>query len=205
MTSKKLTALFAPAIFVLIIDQLTKWWVRTTPELHNKTLIEGWLQFYFTKNPGMALGIDVLSTPVISTIAILAVTGILVYVMRHIYAASIGYLVCMGLILGGAFGNIADRIFMGIIGGYGGVLDGHVVDFIYFSLEINDWTVFPYIFNIADVAISASIILLLVFNKRFFVAGTLDGTEPEETSETDIPDSIDPETPPAKNSSSDQL
>lgn len=117
----------------------------------------------------MALGIDYLSTPVISVIAILAVTGILIYTFRHIDAATNGYLICMGLIIGGAFGNIADRIFMGIIMDYGGVLEGHVVDFIYFSLQIGDWTVFPYIFNVADIAISCSIILLLIFNKRFFI------------------------------------
>ncbi len=74
----------------------------------------------------------------------------------------------MGLILGGAFGNIADRLFMGIIMDYGGVLEGHVVDFIYFSLKIGDWTVFPYIFNVADIAISTAIILLVLFNKQFF-------------------------------------
>jgi signal peptidase II len=72
----------------------------------------------------------------------------------------------MGLILGGAIGNIIDRIFMGIVYGYGGVLDGHVVDFIHFNLEIWDTPVFPYIFNFADVAISTSIIILILFHKR---------------------------------------
>lgn len=167
---------------MLILDQLTKWWVRTTPELHNKVLIDGWLRLYFTKNPGMALGIDILSTPVISTIAILAVTGICIYILKHMSQANTGYLICMGLIIGGAFGNITDRIFMGIVGGYGGVLEGHVVDFIYFSLKINDWTVFPYIFNVADIAISCSIILLLIFNKYFFAHH--DNKEKEAASES---------------------
>ncbi len=170
MTRKKLLALFVPAIIVLVIDQITKWLVRTTPELQNKVLIEGWLQFYFTKNPGMALGIDVLSTPVISAIAIVAVSGILIYILRNLRQANTGYLICMGLIVGGAFGNISDRLFMGLIMDYGGMLEGHVVDFIYFSLQIGDWTVFPYIFNVADIAISCSIILLLIFNKRFFIS-----------------------------------
>lgn len=158
-----------PAIIVLVLDQLSKWWIRTSPEWQNTTIIDGWLQFYFTKNPGMAMGIDVLSTPAISMIAILAVTGILIYILRNMKEANMGYLICMGLILGGAFGNISDRLFMAIIMDYGGVLDGHVVDFIYFSLQINDWTVFPYIFNVADIAISCAIITLLIFNKKFFV------------------------------------
>lgn len=122
----------------------------------------------------MALGIDVLSTPVISAIAILAVSGILIYILKNLQEASVGYLICMGLIVGGAFGNISDRLFMGLIMDYGGMLEGHVVDFIYFSLQIGDWTVFPYIFNVADIAISCSIILLLLFNKRFFITQKAD-------------------------------
>ncbi|HET8865862.1 MAG TPA: signal peptidase II [Gracilimonas sp.] len=183
MKRKKLTAIFVPALIVLVLDQVTKWLIRTTPELQNKILIEGWLQFYFTKNPGMALGIDILSTPVVSTIAILAVSGILFYILKNIDEASVGYLTCMGLIVGGAFGNIADRLFMGVIGGYGGVLEGHVVDFIYFSLKIGDWTVFPYIFNVADIAISSSIILLLIFNRRFFI--TQNGMQEEADTDTE--------------------
>lgn len=192
MNSKKLIALFAPAVIVLILDQVTKWIIRTTPALHNKTLIEGWLQFYFTKNPGMALGIDVLSTPVISVIAILAVTGIIIYILRQINQVTFGYLICMGLILGGAFGNIADRLFMGLIMDYGGVLEGHVVDFIYFSLKIGDWTIFPYIFNVADIAISSAIILLLLFNKQFFKHPEDNGDEASD--EAVFEDDLDLET-----------
>lgn len=163
---KKLATLFTPILFVLIIDQITKYQVRTTPDLQRMDVIEGWLAFNFTKNPGMALGMDWLSTPVISSIAIIATIGILFYVLFNLGQATYAYLVCMGLILGGALGNIMDRIFMGIVGGYGGVLDGHVVDFIHFNLEIGDTPVFPYIFNVADVAISTSIIILLLFHKK---------------------------------------
>jgi signal peptidase II len=189
LNSKKLLALFAPVVIVLIIDQVTKWVVRTTPALHNKTLIDGWLQFYFTKNPGMALGIEVLSTPVISVIAILAVTGILIYILRQINEVNFGYLICMGLILGGAFGNIADRLFMARIMDYGGVLEGHVVDFIYFSLKIGDWTIFPYIFNVADIAISTAIILLVLFNKQLFAHP--DDDEYEDSEEVFIENDIE--------------
>jgi len=155
-----------PVVIVVIIDQITKFKVRTDPGLHYYEIIEGWLAFNFTKNPGMALGMDWLSTPVISTIAIIATVAILGYILFNLSSANFGYLVCMGLIVGGALGNIIDRIFMGIIGGYGGILDGHVVDFIHFTLHINDWPVFPYIFNVADMAISTSIIILLLFHKK---------------------------------------
>ena len=134
----------------------------------------------------MALGIDVFSTPVISVIAILAVSGILFYIIKNIEEATIGYLFCMGLIIGGAFGNISDRLFMGLIMDYGGVLEGHVVDFIYFSLQIGDWTVFPYIFNVADVAISCSIIFILIFNRRFFITQNGESETEESVTESEV-------------------
>lgn len=184
MRQKKILVLSVPAIIVLGIDQLTKWIIRTTPELQSKTLIDGWLEFYYTQNPGMAMGIDWLPTPVISGVAILATMGILIYLIRSLDKASIGYLAFMGLIIGGALGNISDRIFMGYVYGNGGVLEGHVIDFIYFSLRINDWTVFPYIFNVADIAISVSIISLLVFNKRLLQHdGVVESEEANNTTE----------------------
>jgi len=163
---KKLVTLLSPILVVLVADQFTKYLVRTTPDLQRMDVIEGWLAFNFTKNPGMALGMDWLSTPVISSIAILATIGILLYVLFNLRQATFAYLLCMGLILGGALGNIMDRLFMGIVGGYGGVLEGHVVDFIHFDLEIGNTPVFPYIFNVADIAISTSIIILLLFHSK---------------------------------------
>ena len=166
MTSKKLLALFIPAVIVVAIDQLTKWIIRTSPEFHRYEIIDGWLAFYYTQNDGMAMGIDIFPTPVISLISIVATIGILAYLLYTIEKAPLGYLIFMGLVIGGALGNITDRLIMGFIEGYGGLLDGHVVDFIYFRLELFDRPVFPYIFNVADIAISVSIISLLVFNKK---------------------------------------
>ncbi len=168
MNRKKLIALIVPALVVLGLDQLSKWIIRTSPELQHKTLIDGWLEFYFVKNEGMAMGINVLPTWLISLIAILATIGILIYLFKHLDKSKTSFLVFMGLILGGALGNISDRLFMGYVYGYGGVLQGHVVDFIHFSLKISGKPVFPYIFNVADIAISVSIVTLLVFSKRLF-------------------------------------
>ena len=164
-TNIKLLTLLLPAAVVIALDQYTKWLVRTSPELHRWEIIDGWLEFYYTQNSGMAMGIDILPTHVISMISIAATIGIFAYLLWTLKHASLGYLFFMGLVLGGALGNITDRLIMGYIEGYGGLLDGHVVDFIYFSLQINDWTVFPYIFNVADIAISVSIITLLIFGK----------------------------------------
>lgn len=166
LAKKKLLVLFLPVVVVLVLDQITKQLVRTTPELHRFDVIEGWLAFNFTKNPGMAMGMDWLSTPMISIVAIVATIAIFAYILFTIKNANFSYLFCMGLILGGALGNITDRLFMAIVGGYGGVLDGHVVDFIHFNLRIGDTPVFPYIFNVADIAITTSIIAMLLFHKK---------------------------------------
>ena len=184
-TNIKLLTLLLPAAVVIALDQYTKWLVRTSPELHRWEIIDGWLEFYYTQNSGMAMGIDILPTHVISMISIAATIGIFAYLLWTLKHASLGYLFFMGLVLGGALGNITDRLIMGYIEGYGGLLDGHVVDFIYFSLQINDWTVFPYIFNVADIAISVSIITLLIFGNYLLPeepkAEPLDLTEKEGT------------------------
>ncbi|MDG5766776.1 signal peptidase II [Balneolales bacterium ANBcel1] len=165
-SARKLTLFGGVALAVLIIDQITKFQVRTTPELHNYTVIEGWLAFNFTKNPGMALGIHWAETWVISLIAIAAMFIILAYVWKTLKPAGTGYLICMGMIVGGALGNITDRLFQARIGGYGSFLDGHVVDFIHFKLNVGGFDVFPYIFNVADSAISVAIVTLIVFHRK---------------------------------------
>lgn len=130
----------------------------------------------------MALGMDWISTPTISIIAILATIAILTYILKTLQNANLPYLFCMSLILGGALGNITDRLVMGYIEGYGGILHGHVIDFIHFTLTISDTPVFPYIFNVADIAISTSIITMLVFHKRIM---PVEERESEEVSDAD--------------------
>ena len=164
MHNKKLRILFMPALLAALIDQVTKQLVRTTPALQNLEVIPGWLSFTYTQNPGMALGMRWAPTWIISLISILVVAGIVIYVLRNLQQAKPIYLFCMGLILGGALGNIIDRLIMAEIGGYGHILQGRVNDFLYFTFSINGDPVFPYIFNMADVFISTSIILLLLLH-----------------------------------------
>lgn len=166
MSNKKLTALGVPILVVVLVDQFTKYWIRTTPSWQHWEIIPGWLSFHYTQNPGMALGMRWAPTEVISLIAIIATIGIFGYVIYTINRANIAYLICMGLILGGAVGNIIDRLVMAQIESYGGILEGHVVDFIHFTLDINGFAVFPYIFNVADMAISCAIIAMLLFHQK---------------------------------------
>lgn len=196
--NKKLLVLLSPVLLVVIADQITKYLVRSNDTLHNYTVIEGWLRFNYTQNPGMALGMDWLSTPTISLIAILATIGIFIYILKTLKRSNFAYLTCMGLILGGALGNITDRITMGIIEGYGGVLYGHVVDFIHFNLQINGTPVFPYIFNVADVAISTSIIIMLLFNKKIMPVEervSANNLAPETASDAALEDQDNPPLP----------
>jgi signal peptidase II len=166
LRAKKLATFILPALVIIAIDQWSKFLVRTRPDLQNWDIIPGWLSFHYTLNPGMALGIDWLSTPVVSVISIIAVLAILGYVFYTMPQAGLSYLFCMGLVMGGAFGNIIDRLIMAKIGGYGGVLEGHVIDFIHFTPTIQGYPVFPYIFNVADMAISVAFIALLIFHRQ---------------------------------------
>lgn len=164
--NRKFTSLLVPIIAVIVVDQWTKYLVRTTSSLQDWTIIPGWLSFHYTQNPGMALGLDWLQTPVISLVSIAATIGIFIYVVRILKFANVSFLICMGLVIGGALGNIIDRLIMGYIENSGGLLDGHVVDFIHFTLTIGGYPVFPYIFNVADMAISISLVILIIFHKH---------------------------------------
>lgn len=184
MSKKKIAAFTIPILVVVTLDQLTKHWIRLSPAWQNWEIIPGWLRFHYTQNPGMALGMRWASTEVISIVAIIATISILGYVLYNRHKANKAYLFCMGLILGGALGNIIDRIFMARIGEYGTFLQGHVIDFIYFSLRIGDYPVFPYIFNVADIAISVAIISMLVFHKRIMPAAESRLAQPVKEAES---------------------
>lgn len=175
-----------PALAVIVLDQVSKHWVRLSPAYQNWEIIPGWLAFHYTLNPGMALGIEWLSTPVVSVISLIATIAILSYVLYSISKARPGYLFCMGLVIGGAFGNIIDRLIMAKIGQYGGVLEGHVIDFIHFTATVKGYPVFPYIFNVADIAISVAIISLILFHNRILPEGPGDKTDADESTPTAV-------------------
>lgn len=150
---------------VVVLDQWSKFEIRTNPALQHKQIIKGWLAFHYTQNPGMAFGLEWLPTPVIGLISLAAIVGILIYTFRIADQATVGHMICMGMIVGGATGNFIDRMFLAIIQGYGGFLQGYVVDFIHFTFSVHGDEVFPYIFNVADSSITVSVVILLVFHR----------------------------------------
>ncbi len=125
----------------------------------------------FVENPGIAFGID-FGTHfkfIISIFTIAATFGLLVYFF-FIRERSFSLRLSIAIIIGGAFGNLMDRIFYGYFYGYSSLFYGKVVDFFdfrMFNLFLFNRTFGNYIFNVADMAVTVGVILLLFnFHKR---------------------------------------
>jgi signal peptidase II len=132
------------AVAVLAADQLTKWWALET--LDTRTIDVVWtLRLNLTLNPGSAFSIARGRGAVISLLAIVIVAVLL---RTGRYATRPGMAVAIGLVFGGAVGNLIDRAFRA----GDGFLGGHVVDFI----DLQWWPVF----NVADAAIVVGALLL---------------------------------------------
>ena len=152
----------AVVLAVLLIDQLSKIWVKTHMGLYDIINVFSWFKIYFVENNGMAFGIEAGGKLFLSLFRIIAVVFIVIYLGRLIrqnYRA--GFIACVALILAGASGNIIDSIFYGVIfeasypghvaslvpwgEGYASLLHGRVVDMLYFPLisgTYPDWIPF---------------------------------------------------------------
>jgi signal peptidase II len=134
------------AVGVVAADQLTKLWVVATLPGDPIVLIDGVLTLRYVQNPGAAFGI-LPGAGSLLALAAVAAAVIITLVVRHLERPL--ETVAMGLVLGGAVGNLIDRIFRGP-----GLLDGKVVDFV-------DFDFFP-AFNVADASITIGAGLALV-------------------------------------------
>ncbi len=199
----------AVVVAVLLIDQLSKIWVKTHMGLKDSIDVFDWFQIYFVENPGMAFGIEAGGKLFLSLFRIIAVIFIFIYLSQLIkrnYKS--GFIACVALILAGASGNIIDSIFYGVIfeasyighvasfvswgEGYASLLHGKVVDMLYFPLisgKYPDWVpflggeeflFFRFIFNIADSAITVGVILILLFYRRTLSYSLLSKSEREK-------------------------
>ncbi|MCK5145475.1 signal peptidase II [bacterium] len=134
----------------LILDQVTKAIVRQSMVLGQSIpLVGDFLSFTYVENPGIAFGIRLGNGTIFTVLSLLASLGILVYLITH-WDEPMGIKSGLALILGGAFGNLIDRI-----------LFGKVVDFIEMGIGQYRWPVY----NIADAAvvIGMGILLITVF------------------------------------------
>jgi len=133
------------AAAVVALDQLTKWWALRTLGDRSIDLV-GSLRLALTFNKAGAFGLGSSFVPVL---AVVAVGVVLVFAVRGDPNTRLAVAVALGLVLGGAFGNLADRLFRDP-----GLLRGAVIDFI----DLQWWPVF----NLADAAITCGCVLLVL-------------------------------------------
>jgi len=137
------------AIFVILADQLSKWWAESN--LGNGEVIPvigDFIQFWLVYNPGAAFSIGEEFTWVLAIVAAVAVVAIAWYAWR---VRSRAWAVALGLLLGGATTHLGDRLFRQP--GFG---RGHVVDFIdYFG-----W----FVGNIADIALVGGAVMIVILS-----------------------------------------
>jgi len=203
MSLKKATFLI---LIILLIDQISKIYIKTHFALSEKHIVFDWFQIAFVENEGMAWGTKISDfVPFVSEKAaklslsifrILAVFGIGCWLFSVTKKnASRTLIIAVALIFAGALGNIIDSVFYGVLfsssygqvatflpaeGGYESFFHGHVVDMLHFPIwkgVLPEWipfiggkffTFFEPVFNIADMAISTGIGILIFFNKSAF-------------------------------------
>lgn len=170
-------------LFIIIVDQLSKFFIKgiKIPFLNlningmypgeSVPVLGDFFKITFTENPGMAFGFDPGSDFKlwISIFSLAASIGLLIY----LYIArkkSLSLRIAIALILGGAVGNVIDRMFYGVMFDYAPVFYGKVVDFLdfdffNFTLFGRSYERWP-IFNLADASVSIGVIILLFFYKH---------------------------------------
>lgn len=153
------------AIAVVGLDQTSKVWaLGTLSEGERAPVLGDLLGVSLIRNPGAALGIATGMTWIF-TVAAVTVTIVVLRVAHRL--GSRGWTVALGLLLGGAVGNLIDRLIR-----EPGVGRGHVVDFIAYG----DW----FVGNVADIAIvSAACLMVLLGIVGIGLDGRRDGEAPD--------------------------
>ena len=191
-------------ILVLLVDQLSKIYVKTHFQLGDSVDVFSWFKILFIENEGAAWGTklsdilpisDNLGKLILTIFRLFAIAGIGYWLFDIIKKKGTMTLVlAVSLIFAGAFGNIIDSVFYGLIFDdsyknvatfmaeepYGSLFYGKVVDMLYFPLIDATWPdwvpfvggdnfrFFEPVFNIADTAISTGVGILVFFNKKAF-------------------------------------
>lgn len=143
-----LTGVGVLAAVLAILDQVTKNWAEANlPLLEPQPFLGEVLQLTLLYNSGAAWGMGSEITPVVTCLQIVIAIGVVVFSVKAVRSA--WYTLAMGLILGGALGNIHDRLLRPP-----GPFRGEVVDF----LQLPNWPVF----NVADMAVVGGAILVVL-------------------------------------------
>ena len=156
------------AAAIVLVDQLTKVWAVAALSDRSMTLIPDFLEFHLRRNPGAAFSSFVGGGQIIGVIAVGVSAALVVLIPRmesRLDSAALAF------ILGGAVGNLADRVFRG-----DGFLDGAVVDF------IGLWKIPT--FNVADVAINIGVALMFI--SAFILSRAASAPTSEQPIESDL-------------------
>jgi signal peptidase II len=182
-------------VILVVIDQVIKVLVKTNMGLgEHFDVIGNWFKILFVENEGMAFGwaFGGKVGKLLLSIFRICLCGALIWWISSLCrkngaaraegkAAPIpaGVLVGLTLITAGAFGNIIDSLFYGVIWGYAPFLFGKVVDMFYFPLWTwPDWLpllgghlFFEPVFNFADSCVTVGAFYLILFQWKFFAKG----------------------------------
>jgi signal peptidase II len=171
------------SLSVVIIDQVTKLIVKgfSIPFLNfnydgmyiGQTIpaIGDFFRITFIENPGMAFGYDPGSSFKfwVTLFSLVASIGLIIYIYI-IKDKSLSLRLAIAMILGGAIGNLIDRMFYGVIFDYAPLFYGKVVDFL--DVDFFNFTLFGKsydrwpIFNIADAAVTIGVLILILFYRK---------------------------------------
>jgi len=138
------------ALVIIVLDQITKVYIDTHMTLHECIpVIQGFFNITYVRNPGAAFGILSDATPFIRALFLIGVSifaaGLIVYYIARMKKEDILLVYGMSLIMGGAVGNLIDRIRL-----------GEVIDFLDVFISTYHWPAF----NVADSAVTVGAIIL---------------------------------------------
>lgn len=142
---------YSIALAVFVIDQIVKYWIINIVRLEEIGWREAlpFLTLVWVENRGVSLGMLVADSSVERWLLVGLTAGIATAVASWLWRETSRWdVTALALVLGGAIGNIVDRIRF-----------GYVVDFVHVAYS---WFDFKYVFNVADAAITVGVILLLV-------------------------------------------
>lgn len=193
---KRLFLALSIILFVLLLDQSLKVWVKLHMRIGETITVFDWFQLYFTENTGMAFGLTLggsYGKLFLSLFRIFAVVLLCWFLTRLVRErVHLGLIIALSMIIAGALGNILDSAFYGLLfsgsmhsaatflpesGGYASFLHGSVVDMLYFPVYhgyLPQWMggryveFFRPIFNIADISITFGVLSLVIFQRSFF-------------------------------------